>query len=235
MNARIYGDSLMKGTVVDENYRYRAVAAEEIRRFEEQFSMKVENKARFGITVEKGRRILERDMQSDTPPQYALIEFGGNDCNFDWRQISEKPNEAHEPFTGLEKFEEDIAFMVDNLQKAGTRPVLMTLPPIDAEQYFSFISRNGNDGKSILRWLGDVHMIYRFHELYSNILAKLALKTDTPLIDVRSKFLLNHNFKKMIGIDGIHLNREGYALLFETIREFTAERLPKSGGVSFAS
>jgi lysophospholipase L1-like esterase len=226
MDARVYGDSLMKGTVIDEGYRYHAIASEEIRLFEDAFQIKVENRARFGITIEKGKRILERDIETEPPSTYALIEFGGNDCNFNWRQVSDEPEREHKPFTVLSKFEEGYRFMLEKLRSFGTIPVLMTLPPIDAEKYFTFICR-GNDSGRILKWLGDVHRIYRFQELYSNVITKVAISTGTALIDIRGAFLAKRDCRELIGLDGIHLNREGYALLFETIRNFAAQRLPK--------
>lgn len=60
----------------------------------------------------------------------------------------------------------------------------MTLPPIDGQRYFRFISQK-TDGGSVLRWLGDVGRIYRHQELYSDAVAALAFAEGVPLIDVR--------------------------------------------------
>ena len=82
LTARIYGDSLMKGTILCEKNRYRAVMNERIRRFSERFGIAVTNRSRFGMTIDRGEGILARDLQSGATATYALIEYGGNDCNF---------------------------------------------------------------------------------------------------------------------------------------------------------
>ena len=58
MQARIYGDSVMKGTVIDRAYRYHALMEEYLTKFREKFSIETENRSRFGITVDKGYSLL---------------------------------------------------------------------------------------------------------------------------------------------------------------------------------
>lgn len=222
IKVNIYGDSLMKGTIIDENFRYHAIIADRIRRFEDTFHAKVNNRARFGITVERGARLLQTDIDRGLACDYALIEFGGNDCNFDWAAVSAAPEKEHMPFTEIGVFAKTLQHMLGLLKKANVTPVLMTLPPIDAERYLAFISRGGNDRNNILRWLGDAGMIYRFHELYSTTVARIAAKTSTLLIDIRQTFLDKRTYYKLIGFDGIHLSAEGYKMVFDQIRSFAA-------------
>lgn len=96
----------------------------------------------------------------------------------------------------------------------------MTLPPIDAERYLAFLGRNGNDPKQILRWLGDVQRIYRFHESYSNAIVRIAEETGCPLVDVRSYFLDQPRFRDLICIDGVHPSEAGYKLIFQAFTDF---------------
>ena len=234
LKVNIYGDSIMRGTVVDENFRYRAAVAEEFAQFAEKFGFCIANQSRFGITSEKGKKILEKDVAAGLFCDYALLEFGGNDCNFNWSAISLAPEEEHLPFTVIEAFEAHYCSMIEALHQAGVTPVLMTLPPIDSVKYLEFVSRGGNSAGRILHWLGDVHMIYRFHEMYSNAIARIAEKMGAVLIDVRRKFLDKHNFTTLIGPDGIHLNREGYQLLFASLSEFVTQALHAPGALALA-
>ena len=48
MQARIYGDSVMKGTLIDRAYRYHALMDEYLTKFREKFSIETENRSRFG-------------------------------------------------------------------------------------------------------------------------------------------------------------------------------------------
>lgn len=224
VQTKIYGDSLMKGVVTDPlTFRYRATMQRHIQRFEELFSLSVGNASRFGQTAEKGQALVEKDIADGACCAYALLEFGGNDCDFDWQAVSDNPTHPHKPFTEFPRFVEIMQSMVNALRAVGTTPVLMTLPPIDAERYFAFISRK-KDPARILQFLGDVQMIYRHHELYSNAVEKIAREMETPLIDVRSRFLNRCQFQTLIGPDGIHLNEAGYEVLCGEINGFITSR-----------
>ena len=225
IKAVIYGDSVMKGTVMDKAYRYRAIMAENLKRFGERFRIDTDNRARFGVTVSKGYSLLKRDLSEGLQSDYALIEFGGNDCSFRWNEVSIRPDTDHEPLTRIEEFRRLYREMLKDLLAAGVKPILMTLPPIDAERYLSFLDRNGNDGQQILKWLGDVHLIYRFHESYSNAIARIAEDTATPIVDVRGYFLDKHNFRDLMCIDGIHPNEAGHMLVYQAFEDFARKKL----------
>ena len=95
------------------------------------------------------------------------------------------------------EFTEKLRRAVTALKSAGVQPVLMTLPPIDGQRYFRFISQK-TDGGSVLRWLGDVGRIYRHQELYSDAVAALAFAEGVPLIDVRRQFLPQRDLSGLI-------------------------------------
>ena len=222
---RIYGDSVMKGTVIDRAYRYHGLMEEYLTRFRERFGIEAENRSRFGITVDKGYSLLKKDLDQGVSCDYALVEFGGNDCNFKWNEISVLPDSEHAPITELAHFKSTYRSMIGDLRQAGIQPIMMTLPPIDAERYLAFLGRNGNDPARILQWLGDVQSIYRFHEAYSNALLHLAKELDCPIVDVRSYFLAQPRFRDLICIDGIHPSESGYRLVCQAFMDFAQNRL----------
>ena len=88
---------------------------------------------------------------------------------------------------------------------------------MDAQRYLDFISRLGSDKGAILHWLGDVQMIYRWQELYSNAISQLASRLNLPLVDIRSRFLSRRDYGSLIARDGIHLTELGYGLVFEEL------------------
>ena len=65
--------------------------------------------------------------------------------------------------------------MLDTLRQKGVKPVMMTLPPIDAARYLAHICRDGLSREAIMSWLREVQMIYRHQELYSDAAARLAM------------------------------------------------------------
>lgn len=210
----LYGDSLLKATVPDEQFRYH-FHAEELAR--EYGAAEVVNRARMGATIRKGMQMVQRDLNLGQQGRYALVGYGGNDCDFDWQAISDDPEGEHHPHTELPDFCRLLKETVDMLRTRGIQPLLMTLPPIDAERYLAFICRRGLDRQRILSWLGDCQMIYRYQELYSNTIADFAVQEGLPLIPVRRAFLDDRRCAELISADGIHLNMAGYHRLFGTI------------------
>lgn len=224
MKINIYGDSIMRGTVLTEQGRYKTVMGERIKEFQQAFGVSIDNRSRFGSTVEQGYERVCLDLEKGADCRYALVEFGGNDCNFHWDEVAQAPEGEHQPLTPLTRFESVYRALVARLRDHGVTPVLMTLPPIDAERYLAFIGRS-NDSQRVLEWLGDAHMIYRFHELYSAAVAGIARECGAILLDVRSRFLSEHSFCRLIGEDGIHLNAEGYGYLAGLLAELGGRRL----------
>ncbi|MDL2218721.1 SGNH/GDSL hydrolase family protein [Ruminococcaceae bacterium OttesenSCG-928-O06] len=224
MKVQLYGDSLMRGTVIEKGERYRSVIGEMLERLGQCFGLCFTSRAHFGSTIEKGWQNLQKDLARGLSCDFAVVEFGGNDCSFDWQAVAEDPAGEHPPFTTPERFEALLGEMATRLQQADVTPVLMTLPPIDATRHLQFIGKTEEGRRNILQWLGDVQMIYRFHELYSNIVAGVAKKTGSILVDVRRRFLDRHDYTALVGSDGVHLTREGYALVCQAFADFVAAR-----------
>lgn len=65
-----------------------------------------------------------------------LLEYGGNDSDYDWPQIAAAPKEEHFPKTMLSVFERAYGELISLGRSLGMQPVIMTLPPIDAQKYF---------------------------------------------------------------------------------------------------
>ena len=221
--AFIYGDSLLKATVPDEDMHYRFHLPEVMAQYPTD-RLEVVNRAKMGATVTKGLSLVEHDVQRGMDARWALVAYGGNDSDFDWEAIAAAPEQEHLPHTVLPEFIEKLRCAVQELASAGVQPVLMTLPPIDGQRYFQFIYRRA-DGGSILRWLGDVGRIYRHQELYSDAVAALAMTEGLPLIDVRRQFLPMRDLSRYIAADGIHLTMTGYRCLFDTLAGWIRERL----------
>lgn len=215
----IYGDSLMKGTIPVQS-RYKFTIGEYLDRLTQRLPLKIVNRAKFGAYVSKGESMLRQDLERSNTARYTLLEYGGNDCNFDWAAISADPDGEHRPKTPLDAFLRTLEGMADALLEAGSQPVLMTLPPIDAEKYLDSICADARcDRRNILRWLGDANMIYRYHELYSSSIEKLAIRRGLPIVDVRTRFLDKHNYRSLISEDGIHPSQSGYDIMYSAFNE----------------
>lgn len=217
----LFGDSLGKGVIWNEQrarYGYCGVSAAGVAA--EKLGITVLNKSKFGITAPQGLEIVEHALDSGLCCDAAVIELGGNDCNFQWKEISDAPDAVHEPATPPEEYERALFGIVQRLKKSGVRPVLATQPPINAERYFRFLVGDKLCAENILRWLGDVHQIYRFQEMYSHIVEQVARKTGTRLLDLRMRCLAQPRFtSEMLCADGLHMNDEGQGFVGEQIAE----------------
>lgn len=220
----VYGDSIMKGTVFDKN-RYHSIIKDFFDNIADKYWVYVTNHAHFGFTSVRGKSQLDKDMESGMDCKYALLEFGGNDCNYDWMAIAKNPEGEHAPSVTLEQFTKNMSDMADSLRDAGVQPILMTLPPLDAKRFLHYVCKGDARAKeNVLKWLGgDEHMIYRYQEMYSNAVLKLGIRKWLPVVDVRSRFLDRHDYRELLSDDGMHPSKEGYVLVYEAFDEFIAE------------
>lgn len=223
-NVYIYGDSLLKATVPDEELKYHFHLPEIMARYPSD-RVQVTNRAKMGATVSKGLSLVEHDAARGLDADYALICYGGNDSDYDWAAIAADPAADHQPHTKRETFRQTLESMLNVLYRQGVQPVLMSLPPIDPRRYLNFICHNGLDRSAILRWLGDEDMIYRHQELYSDTVTELAYANSVPLIHVRQAFLADHHMNDMLSADGIHMTMEGYGKLFDTLADWLRPKL----------
>ena len=218
--AIIFGDSIMKGTVY-EGGRYRSCYTEVFLPQMEGLDIALDNRSRFGYTAERGLGLIKKAIAAGEKPDYALVEYGGNDCNFDWPAIGRDPDYPHQPVTALADFEATMRECIGLLRGAGITPVLMSLPPVDSDKYYEYIISKGVDRCSLLKFLGTPLSIYRYQELYSVAISKLARSEELPFVDVRSAFLecIGSPFSQLISGDGLHPTEKGYEIVARCFRE----------------
>lgn len=216
----IFGDSIMKGVIFDAiKGRYIFLKNSFLNILGMRNSnVKVDNYAKFGCTITVGKQLIEKHAAELPGYEYTALEFGGNDCDFDWKAVSENPDALHIPKTPIDEFEKYYCEIIDSVVKTGSKPVLFSLPPLNAHRYFSWISR-GLNAENILHWLGDEEHIYRWHEMYNIAVLKLAAVKNVTLIDIRKAFLETRNYLGLLCEDGIHPNEAGHALISEVIRK----------------
>lgn len=217
----VFGDSIIKGIVFDAiRGRYIFLKNSFANIFGKNTGIKVDNYAKFGCTITEGKKIIEKHAAGLPGYKYTALEFGGNDCDFDWKAISAKPDDFHSPKTPIADFETLYSNIIDSVAVSGSKPVLFSLPPLNARKYFSWITK-GLNAENILRWLGDVEHIYRWHEMYNLVVVKLSAIKNVPLIDIRSAFLECRNYLSLYCEDGIHPNQAGHALISDVIKNYS--------------
>lgn len=217
MKLQIFGDSILQGVVYsDEQRRYRLRKGSKYDSFADN-EIEVENHSRMGATAEKILNLQERFINKASKTDVVLLEMGGNDCDYNWQEVSNSPESAHNPKTPPELFKKLYAKAIKKASSNGARVAVASLVPIDSEKYLSWISK-GLSKDNIISWLGDVSMLSRWHEYYNHIIENIARKNGCIFVDLRGDFLLRHDYGELICTDGIHPTEKGYSVIEDKIR-----------------
>lgn len=215
----VWGDSVLKGIVDNPvTNHYEICTRNCISELSSALNIGVVNHSIYGCTVTKGQKVMMRDLHNGINCDTAIVEFGGNDCDFFWKEIADKPDEIHLPRTPYDEFINKMRFMIGLLREHSIQPVLMTLVPLVPERFFEFLSR-GLDRDNIMKWLHDIHRLYRWQEIYSNAIFRLAIDQDCLVVDMRTAFLQKADYQSLLCSDGIHPNMEGHLFMKNVIME----------------
>ena len=221
----VYGDSILKGAITgtDSGQLFEIIAENSLALAAKKLCFELNNQSVFGSTAFKTQKRLNRDLNKGLCADIAIIESGGNDCDYDWSIVNAAPTAPHEMRTPLQDFMRIMCEMIDTCRANKITPLVMTMPPLAAERWFNHISRNA-DKENILQFLGgDYSKLYRNHELYNAHLTELCLKKNVQIVDMRLAMLEHSDFLSIMCMDGIHPNRNGYRFMADVwIRELPA-------------
>ena len=215
------GDSLTKGVILTDTNKYTLAEKCYLDIIEKELNMNVNNYGKFGSTIHMGSTMIKRHTQEIASSDYTFIEYGGNDCDFDWMKIAECPSDDYSPKTTIEEFKEHFIKLIEKVRELGSKPIIISLPPILSVPYFSFFSRTMSDDqkKNVVDWLGgDVGIISRWHESYNRALFMVASHTQSTIIDITTAFdTFRGDISSLFCADGIHPNDKGHKLITSTI------------------
>jgi lysophospholipase L1-like esterase len=211
-NVEIFGDSIMKGIYYDGS-RYR-LCREKL----EAEDASIRNRSKMGATISQGLKAIEAALPEISPGTVAILEFGGNDCNFNWAEVAERPEGEHSCATPMEIFEKLYEKAVRELQKAGATVVLCTLPPISSPKFFEFLS-DGLSKSRIMQWLRDTDRLAAWQKDYSDAAARIARRCGCGLIDLR-KAAVSAGWDGHISPDGLHPDASGHGIIRLTVEQY---------------
>ena len=215
------GDSLTKGVILTEANKYSLTENSYLDIVSRELDLQISNYGRFGSTIDMGDAMIRRHSDEIATSEYTFIEYGGNDCDFDWMKIADSPMEDYTPNTRLEDFKTRFVKLIDKVRKLGSKPIIISLPPILSTPYFSFFSRlmSEEQKKNVINWLGgSTDIISRWHESYNRALFMIAKETQTPIIDITTPFdTFRGDISSLYCADGIHPNAQGHRMIAATI------------------
>jgi acyl-CoA thioesterase-1 len=208
-----YNESIGRYAVLKPNYREMLL---------EGRVLNILNHARFGATLPEGIKDFEETPEVDAP--VVAIQYGGNDCNFNWPDVAGNLDKPHQPVTPLPLFEEGLRRFIRLVKSRGKIPLLITPPPLEAQRFFDWVTR-GLDSQAVMRFLGDIQRIYRWQERYAIAIQRVARLARCRLFDLRDAFLASEDMPSYLCRDGMHPNEKGQLLIARAIKE----ALPRLG------
>lgn len=215
------GDSITKGVILNDQNSYSLVEDSFIDIIGRNNNFEIENMGKFGCTISFAHHLIEQHPEKIASSRYTILEYGGNDCDFNWKRIALDPSGEHQPKTRLEEFKESFVRLIEKIRALGSKPIILSLPPIGSEEYFDFFSRKMSDEQraNILGWMGgEVEAIGRWHDSYNQVLFGIASQTSTPILDITAPFSnYSGNWHTLLCKDGIHPNSEGHKLIASSI------------------
>lgn len=217
----IWGDSVFKGVIFDSaRERYALLKDSAVQLLQSLLPLPIVNRSQMGRTAPEAMRLLHEQKPEAIRGRVVVLEFGGNDCDYNWAKVAENPEAPHQPNTPVEQFTDALYRMVARVRDCGGRPVLSTLPPLDADRYLSWITRNGLSKENILRFIGKAEHIYRWQEYYSTLILRVAADTLCDCVPIREAFLEKVRGEDVLCQDGIHPNAAGHRIIADAAYAF---------------
>lgn len=146
----------------------------------------------------------------------TLIIQPESGLQYNWQAIAANPSGQHEPVMDLVAYKAQYTNMIAQARAHGQEPVLVSLPIMDENRYFAFITRGMSmqERKNLLYWLGGkTERLRNIHALYNLSLFRLAAQQCVHIIDITSPMLASAHYEQLLEQDGVTLSPEGQQLV----------------------
>ena len=135
---------------------------------------------------------------------------------YNWKAIAANPSGHHAPTYDLVAYKALYTNKIAQARACGQEPVLVSLPIMDENRYFAYITRGFTmqERKNLLYWLdGKIERLRNIHALYNLSLFRLASLQCVHIIDITSPMLACANYDELLEQDGVTLSEAGQALV----------------------
>ena len=146
----------------------------------------------------------------------TLIIQPESGLQYNWQEIAANPSGQHEPVMDLVAYKAQYTNRIAQARAHGQEPVLVSLPIIDENRYFAFITRGMSmqERKNLLYWLGGkTERLRNIHALYNLSLFRLAAQQCVHILDITSPMLASAHYEQLLEQDGVTLSPEGKQLV----------------------
>jgi hypothetical protein len=96
-NLLILGDSISKGILFDSiKEKYMLYNDSFVKKIYRLYPENVISKTQFGATIRHAYKYINEKVKI-SEFDYIIMEYGGNDCDFNWNEIADNPYKEHKP------------------------------------------------------------------------------------------------------------------------------------------
>ena len=144
---------------------------------------------------------------------------------FDWQAIAANPSGRHESNIDLVAYKALYTNKIAQTRAQGYEPVLVSLPIMDEDRYFAYITRGMSmqERKNLLYWLGGkTERLRNIQSLYNLSLFRLAAQQCVHIVDITSPMLADQNYDELLESDGVTLSAAGESLIGSEIMKVKA-------------
>lgn len=214
MKLVVFGDSILKGviTIPGSGKLFDIAEIDSLTLAQQKLGFELDNRSLYGNITSKGLLKLQNFFEKGGETDFCIIEFGSNDCDYDWGTFVQKV-----PMT---EYLDNLSQMVNLCRANKVTPLMMGLIPYVCNNWFKTIIK-GHDEAAILKFLGGTSETLGKNQLaYKNAQADFVNKNNVQFLDPWPIF---EGHKELMCYDGIHPNENGYKLLGYAWIKFLSE------------
>lgn len=221
LNVTVFGDSLSKGMELKKG-KPAMLKTCAVKMLADYYNIDITNCSGFGQTITrlKEKGFVDEYIKKVDKKYRNIVVFciGGNDSDFDWKVVGANPDFNHQCKTPLSVFKEIYTDYVKKLQRKKVEVYLCALPVVSAKKFFEgYISSLTNPDNVLKFFKGDITIITRHQEIYSNAVRDIATTTKSKFLDIRTPFLNLKDIDNYYCDDGLHPNEKGHKLIADAI------------------
>ena len=214
MKLVVFGDSILKGviTIPNSGKLFDTTENDSLTLAQKELGFELDNRSIYGNITSKGLIKLQKFFEKGGEADFCIIEFGSNDCDYDWGTLVQK--------VPLEDYLANLAAMVKLCREHKVTPLMMGLIPYVCDDWYQTIIKGQNEA-AILDFLGGSSETLGKNQLiYKNAQADFVQKNKVQFLDPWTIF---EGHKELMCYDGIHPNEKGYELLSKAWIKFLSE------------
>lgn len=214
MKLVVFGDSILKGviTIPNSDKLFDVTENDSLSLAQKELGFELDNRSIYGNITSKGLIKLQKFFEKGGEADFCIIEFGSNDCDYDWGTLVQK--------VPLAEYMENLKQMVELCRSNKVTPLMMGLIPYVCDDWYQTIIKGQNEA-AILDFLGGSSETLGKNQLiYKNAQADFVQKNNVQFLDPWTIF---EGHKELMCYDGIHPNEKGYELLSKAWIKFLSE------------